>query len=149
MKRVLIVMVLAVALSMPSWAQSAAEQELLDIEEAWYNAYREHDVASFLEDILAPDYVSLNTHGIFSDGEDVIRSSREYQDRIVSIEGKDLQVHITGETAVVTGSNDEVWEKDGERWRTTYKWVDVFGRLEGRWVLVSSWGVETEKQPLQ
>jgi hypothetical protein len=50
----------------------------------------------------------------------------------------DMKVRVFGDTAVVTGTDDEVTMKDGNKSRDHFAWTDVFVKRKGKWLAVAS-----------
>jgi len=50
----------------------------------------------------------------------------------------DMNVRIFGDTAVVTGTDDEITLKDGKKSNGHYVWTDVFVKRNGKWLAVAS-----------
>lgn len=49
-----------------------------------------------------------------------------------------MKVHVFGETAVVTGTDDEITTTDGKKSRNHYVWTDVFVERNGKWLAAAS-----------
>ncbi|MGA7921700.1 MAG: nuclear transport factor 2 family protein, partial [Candidatus Acidiferrales bacterium] len=49
-----------------------------------------------------------------------------------------VKVRVFGDTAVVTGTGDEVTIKDGKKSSDHYVWTDVFVKRDGKWLAVAS-----------
>jgi hypothetical protein len=49
-----------------------------------------------------------------------------------------MKVRVFGDTAVVTGTDDEVTMEDGKKSRNHYAWTDVFVKHNGKWLAVAS-----------
>jgi ketosteroid isomerase-like protein len=50
----------------------------------------------------------------------------------------DMKVRVFGDTAVVTGTDDEITLKDGKKSIDHYVWTDVFVKRNGEWLGVAS-----------
>ena len=50
----------------------------------------------------------------------------------------DMKVRVLGDTAVVTGSDDEVTMTNGNKSSDHYVWTDVFVKRNGKWLAVAS-----------
>ena len=49
-----------------------------------------------------------------------------------------MKVRVFGDTAVVTGTDDEISMEDGKKSTDHYVWTDVFVKRNGKWVAVAS-----------
>ncbi len=50
----------------------------------------------------------------------------------------DMKVRVFGDTAVVTGTDDEITMEDGKKSSGHYVWTDVFVKRNGQWLAVAS-----------
>src|SRR5260370_42479916 len=50
----------------------------------------------------------------------------------------DMKVRVFGDTAVVTGTDDEITLEDGKKSSDHYVWTDVFVKRNGWWLAVAS-----------
>jgi ketosteroid isomerase-like protein len=49
-----------------------------------------------------------------------------------------MKVRVFGDTAVVTGTDDETTTADGKKSTGHYVWTDVFVKRNGKWLAVAS-----------
>jgi hypothetical protein len=49
-----------------------------------------------------------------------------------------MKVRVFGDTAVVTGTDDEVTMESAEKSTDHYVWTDVFVKRNGKWLAVAS-----------
>lgn len=54
----------------------------------------------------------------------------------------DMKVRVFGDTAVVTGTDDEITMTDGKKSSDHYVWTDVFVKRNGKWLAVASQTVQ-------
>ncbi len=50
----------------------------------------------------------------------------------------DMKVRVFGDTAVVTGTDDEIIMEAGKKSSDHYAWTDVFVKRNGKWLAVAS-----------
>ena len=50
----------------------------------------------------------------------------------------DMKVRVFGDTAVVTGTDDEITMEGGKKTSDHYVWTDVFVKRNGQWLAVAS-----------
>jgi ketosteroid isomerase-like protein len=116
-------------------SDAATAQSLQSIERAWLDAEKNHDAAAF-EKFVADDWIALTP-----DGKTQTKTERAAEIKaahITSATMGDMKVRIFGDTAVVTGSDDEVNEESGKTFSFHYVWTDVFVKRQGEWLAVAS-----------
>lgn len=116
-------------------SDAAISQTLQSIERAWLNAEKNHDVAAF-EKIVADDWIAITPDG--NNQTKAERAAEIKSSNIVSVTMGDMKVRVFGDTAVVTGSDDEIIMKDGKKSSGHYVWTDVFVKRNGKWLAVAS-----------
>ena|SRR5216684_7059873 len=117
-------------------SDAGVSETLQAMEHDWLNAEKNHDTAAF-EKIVADDWIAIGADG----------KSQTKAQRAAEIEGAhitaatmgDMKVRVFGDTAVVTGTDDEVTTtEDGKKSRDHYAWTDVFVKRNGKWLAVAS-----------
>jgi len=113
----------------------AISQTLQATERAWLNAEKNHDAAAF-EKIVANDWIAISP-----DGKSQTKAERAAEIKAAhttSATMGDMKVRVFGDTAVVTGTDDEITLEDGKKSSDHYVWTDVFVKRNGRWLAVAS-----------
>jgi ketosteroid isomerase-like protein len=110
-------------------------QTLQAIEQAWLNAEKNHDAAAF-EKVVADDWIAITPEGKSQTKAE--RAAEVKSGHIDSATLGDMKVRVFGDTAVVTGTDDEVSTEDGKKSNNHYVWTDVFVRRNGKWLAVAS-----------
>jgi ketosteroid isomerase-like protein len=116
-------------------SEAAVSQTLQAAERAWLNAEKNHDVAAF-ENIAADDWVAISP-----DGKSQTKAERAAEIKATHISSAtmgDMKVRVFGDTAVVTGTDDEVTVEGGKKSSDHYVWTDVFVKRNGKWLAVAS-----------
>ena len=116
-------------------SDAAISQTLQAMEQAWLNAEKNHDAAAF-EQIVADDWIAVNP-----DGKSQTKAERAAEIKtahVVSATLGDMRVRVFGDTAVVTGTDDEITMTDGKKSSDHYVWTDVFLKRNGKWLAVAS-----------
>jgi uncharacterized protein (TIGR02246 family) len=116
-------------------SDAAVSQTLQAMEQAWLNAEKNHDAAAF-EKIVADDWIAITPDG----------KSQTRIERATEIKGAhttsatmgNMKVRVFGDTAVVTGTDDETTIEDGKKSTDHYVWTDVFVKRNGKWLAVAS-----------
>jgi len=145
MKKLLFVAVLAVVCLLPAWAQTAAEKELIKLENDWSTAVMKHD-AKALESLYATEYIATDATGKTYNKAEAIKADASPNTVVTSFVLSDLKVHIYGQTGVVTGVNTIKATSDGKDVSGGYRFTDVFVKRDGRWQCVATQGTLIEKK---
>jgi ketosteroid isomerase-like protein len=133
---------LALSAAYSVWAQqpktdsdAAVSQTLQAMERAWLNAEQNHDAAAF-EKLVADDWIALGPDGKSQTKAE--RSAEIKASHATSATMGDMKVRVFGDTAVVTGTDDEVTMEGGKKSTVHYAWTDVFVKRKGKWLAVAS-----------
>ena len=126
------VALLAILLLPPDAATVA---ELTRLERVWNEAQRQSDAAAldtlFADDIVitVPEMQRLGKSSI-----DLLRTGRMKFD---SYESSDLQMHVNGDSAIVTGRIRRSRVNDGRTFGDDWLFTKTYARLDGEWKVVS------------
>ena len=145
MKKLLFVAILAVICLLPVWAQTAAEKELIKVENDWSTAWVKSD-AKALELLYATEYISTDASGKTWNKTEGIKEdvSSKYEGK--SFQLTELKVHVYGQTAVVTGRNTYKFTLEGKAGGDDARFTDVFVKRDGRWQCVATQGTRIVKK---
>jgi ketosteroid isomerase-like protein len=116
-------------------SDAAISQTLQAIERNWLNAEKNHDAAAF-ERLVADDWIAITP-----DGKSQTKTERAAEIKTANTTSAtlgDMKVRVFGDTAVVTGTDDETTVQDGKKSSDHYVWTDVFVKRNGKWVAVAS-----------
>jgi ketosteroid isomerase-like protein len=116
-------------------SDAAISETLQAMEHSWLNAEKNHDTAAF-EKIVADDWIAIGP-----DGKSQSKAERAAEIKaahITSATMGDMKVRVFGDTAVVTGTDDESTMEGGKKSSDHYAWTDVFVRRNGKWLAVAS-----------
>jgi ketosteroid isomerase-like protein len=156
MKRILTVAVLVAVATSVALGQMADKQEktkdgkanveqaLMQMERDWTEAQLQKDTAA-LDKIIADDWVGQGPAGTQTKAQGLADLKSEDQ-KFASITLGNMKVRVFGDTAVVTGSDDEKSSYKSKDTSGHYLWSDVFVKREGRWQAVASQGTLIAKQ---
>src|SRR5580658_10444270 len=133
-------LVLSAALSVQAQQPTAKSdahttQTLQAMEHTWLNAEQNHDTAAF-EKLVADDWIALGPDGKSQTKAE--RSAEIKASHATSATMGDMKVRVFGDTAVVTGTDDEVSMENGKKSTAHYAWTDVFVKRNGKWLAVAS-----------
>lgn len=115
--------------------EDSVAQTLKAAEQAWLTAEKNNDVAAF-ERIVADDWMAITPEG--STENKAKRAAEIKTGETLSATLGEVNVRVFGDTAVVTGSDDEVTVEGGKEVAGHYVWTDVFVKRDGKWVAVAS-----------
>ena len=95
--------------------------------------------AKELSRIFADDYLQYDESGQSFTKKDVLENLASGQVRYVSMvsTGRRIRV-VTRDIAIVHGTEDDVVERNGERFSVRYVYLDVVIKRDGRWQVVAS-----------
>jgi len=114
------------------------EKELLQVERDWTQASVKAD-ATALGKILADDWVGQGPFGTMTKAQ-TLAELKSGESKTESITLGDMKVRIFGDTAIVTGSDEEKSSYKGKDTSGRYTWTDVFVKRKGQWKAVASQG---------
>jgi ketosteroid isomerase-like protein len=112
------------------------EKELLQIERDWTQASLKGDAVA-LGKILGDDWVGQGPAGTMNKAQ-ALAELKSGENKTDSITLGDMKVRVFGDTAIVTGSDDEKSSYKGKDTSGSYTWTDVFVKRKGHWQAVAS-----------
>lgn len=144
MHKSLLVMTLLTAAAIAAFAQTtanlpaqkeSAEQAVLQVTQAWLDADERQDRAT-LDKIIADDFVGTAPRGRMVNKQDIIPKEGTTGGHGLAISTQDLQVRISGDTAIVVGRGiPKTQEKGG---RPELRFTVVFEKRADRWQMVAA-----------
>jgi ketosteroid isomerase-like protein len=115
-----------------------SDQEILtQIEREWDAAFLHNDV-SFIEQVLADEFVATYADGSRGDRARELKLAAEFDMQVDSSTLDDFSVKVYGDTAIVWFTRQLVGPSQGRRLEVTYRYFDVFVWRAGRWQCVAS-----------
>ena len=136
----LTVIALAVAAQAQAPAQTRAgkdEQELIDLENDWLQAFFKNDGA-FADRFLAEDYIGTDEHGNVKTKAQEIAEIKAGAHLSTSGVLDNIRVRVYGNAAVVMGRRIMKGLFQGKEYRSPYLWTDTFIKSDGSWQCVAS-----------
>ncbi len=143
MKRVIILAALLAAALFVSFghavAASAAETEKIirQIEQDWMDALLKADVAA-VDKFVTPDWQITDPEGNLITKADADADLKSGAWKYESVKLVDLQVRVYGDTAVAFGLDTEKSSYKGNDTSGSYRWTDVFVKINGTWKAVTT-----------
>jgi len=121
----------------PAEATDATAQALIALENKWVGALVNSDTAT-LDSIFADTYVDTDEHSQRSDKQGVLSVLKSGELKLESIKLSDMQVHVYGYAAVVTGSAAQAGNFKGQALAPKIIFTDTFIKRNGKWRAVAS-----------
>ena len=134
------ILIPAVAVQAQIPAQTETEhvtQELIALENGWVDALVKRDV-TFLDRILADDFMTTSSRGIVSTKAQIVASLKSGEYVFTSAILDDINVGIYGDVAIVTGRNTVKSTRIGKDISGQERWTDTWIKLDGRWQCVAT-----------
>ena len=121
-------------------------QSLIQLEGSWNEAFYRKDV-SFLERVLAEEFIATYEDGSQGDRAKEIALTKEFNQQVDSARQDDFVVKLYGDTAVVWFTLHLLGPKQGQQTAVDLRYVDVFVWRANRWQCVSSHSTKVLKDP--
>lgn len=134
-----VVLVLAVAVQAQTLAQTqtgSEEKELIKLEKGWNDSYIKHDW-TFLDRILADDYIGTQSDGSVLSKAQEIADLKANESVITSIASDDFKVRVYGDAAVVTFRLITKEQTKGKDTSGQFRVTDTWIKRDGRWQCVA------------
>jgi ketosteroid isomerase-like protein len=114
------------------------EQQILKLFEDGDRALIGADAAE-LSRIFADDYVQYDETGRSFSKQDVIQNQKSGAIRYVAMNSTGRRIRmLSGDIAIVRGSEEDEVERTGQRFTVRYVYMDVVVKRNGRWQIVGS-----------
>ncbi len=110
--------------------------EVIEAERRWVQAHRELDLAT-LESMLAEEYVQIRSDGAVIGKHDALASYRSGNRHWEQAESDQHQVSVLGDVAILVGRWMGKGVNDGEPFDYTARFMAVYVKREGRWLLAA------------
>jgi ketosteroid isomerase-like protein len=120
------------------------EQSLMQMEREWVEAAQKKD-GDTLGRILADDWVGQGPTGTVTKAQ-ALAELKSGDSKLESITLGDMKVRAFGDTAVVSGTDDEKSSYKGKDTSGHYTWTDVFVKRQGKWQAVASQSTRITEQ---
>jgi uncharacterized protein (TIGR02246 family) len=147
-KLLVLLVVAALIAFVPAWSQTGmqqpstsqagggAEQEVRALEDQAVQAAQKND-PSFLEQHATDDYVGITGMGDKVTKSQVVQDMRSGKMRYQSIQPRDMNVRVYGNTAIVNGQATVSLVRDGKPVSGDYRYTRVWVKQDGGWKIAS------------
>lgn len=115
----------------------SAQQILEQLESDWVEAVQRNDV-EFVNNILAPEFVSTFDDGSRGDRVKELQLVKEFNQQIDKWTVEELTVKVFNETAVVWFTHRMTGPVQGKPKEIVTRYMDVFVNRDGRWLCIGS-----------
>jgi len=140
----LAVAALALVVSPAAFADSKAE--LIALEQKMLDGTIAGDMSLFMKTV-APGFVFTTPDGLLQSAADLEKDMKSGKFKLVDSKNEEMQVHLHGDTAIVTYRS---WDKgiyEGQAFEGRNRWTDVFVKQGKAWRLVASQGTALPPAP--
>jgi len=119
--------------------KSTPEATIKDIEDKWEASVMKHDL-SVAQAYLADDFHGVSSKGKVMSKSNLLSESKKDTDVYTSTKNGKVDVRVFGgQVAVATGTSTEVGKtKDGQAFKRTFRWTDVWVLRKDKWQCVAS-----------
>ena len=119
--------------------KSTAEATIRDIEDKWEASVMKHD-PSVAQAYLADDFRGVSSKGKVMSKSNLLSEIKKDTDVYTSTKNGKVDVRVFGgQFAVATGTSTEVGKtKDGQAFKRTFRWTDVWVLRKDKWLCVAS-----------
>ncbi len=120
-----------------SGSSTAQEQQLIGLEHQWADAEKNGNTA-ILQRVVADGYVYTDPSGKITGKQDEINMVKNGQAKYQTFDLSDMQAHVYGDTAVVTGKAKLQGTENGKDVSGNYAFTDTFVKKDGQWQAVAT-----------
>jgi ketosteroid isomerase-like protein len=119
--------------------KSTAEATIRDIEDKWEASVKNHD-SSVAQAYLADDFRGVSSKGKLMTKANLLSEIKKDTDTYTSTKNGKVEVRVFGgQFAVATGlSTEEGKSKDGQAFKRSFRWSDVWVLRKDKWQCVAS-----------
>lgn len=106
------------------------------LEEQLNEAVVKGDVATF-DRLFADDFTHGSQSGRFRTKAEWMKGKVQGKSAYVSFTGKDLQIRVTGDTAIVTGLSQPRWREGDQIATGQFRFLRIWARRDGKWKVMA------------
>ncbi len=121
----------------PLLAGAQDTSKVIAMENAWNHAELHNDAAA-VELLLADDFVMTAAEGTMYDKSQIVASVKDKSYKPDALQSSDMTVHVSANTAVVTGVYFEKGTDKGKPWERRGRFTDTWVWTNGRWQCLAS-----------
>jgi ketosteroid isomerase-like protein len=121
----------------PSFIHGQSKTKIIALENSW-NQAELHNDAHAVDMLLADDFVMTVAEGNTLNKAALLASVRDTSYHPDVLQSENMEVHMYGNTAVVTGSYLEKGKEKGKAYERRGRFTDTWVNLSGEWRCVAS-----------
>lgn len=129
-----VLVVVTISFGCSAWGDDAAQ--IRELEGELNRAVVAGDVATF-DRLLADDFTHGSQSGRFRTKGEWMKGKEQGKSAYVSFEGQDVQVSVSGDTAVVTGISKAKWREGDHVADGRFRFLRVWAKRDGRWQAIA------------
>ncbi len=137
MQRMIATLLLVFPLSIAVAQKTTGDSAIVGLENAWNQAELHHDVNA-ASAMMADSFLYVDGHGQLQSKAQYVAGIGDKSYRPEEIQNEDLKVVMYGDTAIVTSAYIARGTDQGERFEQRGRFVDVWIKLNGKWLCASS-----------
>jgi ketosteroid isomerase-like protein len=144
----MVVLAVTVLVLEPATNLKAADvvQELINLKQRWAEAEDKRDT-SFLDRILADDFVAGTARGDVINKEQLIQRIKSPDRRVDEHHSDEIQVRVYGKVAVMI-DHTTIWGVDkGKRFGGQFRFIRIFVKQHGKWRAVLAQATPLTSEP--
>jgi ketosteroid isomerase-like protein len=142
-----ILLVLAATPCARAQDNSAIEEKLKQMEDAWEKALMDKDQAA-VGNMVADDYAGINYKGERQNKTQLLDEIKTSTDTLSASTIDNMQVHIYGPSvATVIGTSTEKGKgKNGKQFSRSFGWIDTWMERNGKWECIGEGVMQLKKK---
>jgi ketosteroid isomerase-like protein len=124
-----------------AFSQNDEKANVLAVERNTADAFTKHN-AIYINQIFADDASIITAKAELINKQQLI----QYISNINTVVVSDMQVKISGTTAIVTGIETETGKNEAGVYTGKYRYTDVLQKVKGNWIIVASQATSMDQQ---
>ena len=112
------------------------EEQILKLEDDWVRALEKQDREG-LNKILAREFTFIEPDGSLINRDDYLADRSSNASDTESFEIADVKVRVFGDSALVTGISKITERRQGNRYRFSLRWKELWVREAGKWKVLA------------
>jgi ketosteroid isomerase-like protein len=134
-------LVAALIFSIAAFSQNDEKANVLAVERSTADAFTKHN-AIYINQIFSDDATIITPKAELLNKQHLI----QYISNVNTVVVSDMQVKISGVTAIVIGVGTETGKNDAGVYTAKYRYTDVLQKVKGNWIIVASQATSMDQQ---
>lgn len=132
-----LLLLISVGFAQPLSRAQGDETKIIALENLWNQMQISHD-ADAMSKLLDSDFVLTDYDGSVMNKTQFLASIRDSANQLTVEVSADMQLHVHGETVVVTGATHEKGTLKGKPYQHQGRFTDTWIKKNGQWLCVAS-----------